>query len=212
MKIISEPSILAINNQESSIYVGKRQSIQVGATLDKNGNPIANIERIDIGLRLKVKPRITNDAKVMLDIVVEQEEANELSNTLQPISDKKEIITTVIVNNGENVILGGYIKNKSLNSVDKVPYFGEVPLLGTLFTHKSSMNDQVSLAIVLTPYIVTHEQSLMDLQEELKNLKVLQSLYYQNIIEKIQTNKVEYQQNTNNRFYSDIIDKIVDKN
>jgi general secretion pathway protein D len=73
IEIVSEPSILALNNQESSIYIGKRQSIQTSTSVDKNGNPIPHIERVDIGLLLKVKPRLTKNDKVMLDIVVEQE-------------------------------------------------------------------------------------------------------------------------------------------
>jgi len=210
LEIISEPSILAINNQESSIYVGKRRSIQISTTLDKNGNPIANIERLDIGLRLKVKPRVTNEQKVMLDIYVHQEESNSAENSLQPISDKKEIQTTAIVNSGENVILGGYIKNKTYNSVDKVPFLGDMPILGNLFKYNSDSSDKISLVIILTPYIVENDKDLIDLQQELSKLKMLEAKYSKELLDNLQVIEKE-KFSSNDSTYERIVDGIVDK-
>lgn len=188
LEIISEPSILALNNQESSIYVGKRQSVQTSTTLDKNGNPIPHIERTDIGLKLKVKPRVTNDLKVMLDIIVEQEETNSNENSLAPISDKKEIRTSAIVESGENVILGGYIQNKTYKVEDKIPLLGDIPAIGELFKHSSDNIDKKTLVVILTPYIVPKDKNLTILQDNLSKLKLLEKSYSTTLISKLEDN------------------------
>ncbi|MEJ5168123.1 MAG: secretin N-terminal domain-containing protein, partial [Arcobacteraceae bacterium] len=188
LEIISEPSILALNNQESSIYVGKRQSVQTSTTLDKNGNPIPHIERTDIGLKLKVKPRVTNDLKVMLDIIVEQEETNSNENSLAPISDKKEIRTSAIVESGENVILGGYIQNKTYKVEDKIPFWGDIPAIGELFKHSSDNIDKKTLVVILTPYIVPKDKNLTILQDNLSKLKLLEKSYSTTLISKLEDN------------------------
>lgn len=208
LEIISEPSILALNNQESSIYVGKRQSVQTSTTLDKNGNPIPHIERTDIGLKLKVKPRITNDLKVMLDIIVEQEEVNSSENSLAPVSDKKEIITSAIVESGENVILGGYIQNKTYKVDDKIPLLGDIPAIGELFKHKSDNTDKKSLVLILTPYIVPKGKNLTILQDNLSKLKLLEKNYSNNIVDKLENTKAS---ETKNSAYSDIVNALADK-
>ncbi len=208
LEIISEPSILALNNQESSIYVGKRQSIQTSTTLDKNGNPIPHIERTDIGLKLKVKPRITNDLKVMLDIIVEQEEANSSENSLAPVSDKKEIITSAIVESGENVILGGYIQNKTYKLNEKIPLLGNIPAIGELFKHKSNNTDKKSLVLILTPYIVPKDKNLTILQDNLSKLKLLEKNYSSNIVETLE-NKKELK--ADNSYYNNILNELMDK-
>ncbi|MCK9161480.1 MAG: type II secretion system protein GspD [Arcobacteraceae bacterium] len=207
IEIVSEPSILALNNQESSIYIGKRQSIQTSTSVDKNGNPIPHIERVDIGLLLKVKPRLTKNDKVMLDIVVEQEESNSKESTLYPMSDKKEILTSAIVENGENVILGGYIQNKEFIANEKIPFLGDIPAIGGLFRHKSDMIDKKSLVLILTPYIVPKDQNLTILQEQISRLKSLEKSYYDNIKQQL-LSPIDKNQNSSNKEYNQIISKL----
>ncbi len=134
LDIVSEPSILAINNKESSIYVGETISIKVSSSVTDGGTVKENFEREDVGLTLKVKPRISNETKVILDI----ETTLEGVKTTQTISgnadtSKKQIKTTAILNNGESVIIGGLIENKSEKTEQKVPVLGDVPLFGELF-------------------------------------------------------------------------------
>ncbi|WP_200415212.1 type II secretion system protein GspD [Arcobacter sp. FWKO B] len=205
LEIISEPSILALNNQESSIYVGKRQSIQTSTTTDKNGNPIPNMERVDIGLSLKVKPRITSDNKVMLDIKVQQEEASENGASLSPVSDKKEIQTTAIVQSGENVILGGYIKNKSNVIEDSVPFFSSLPIFGNLFKYNKDSKDKISLVVILTPHIVPSSKDLTYLQYELTKLKMLESKYSKDLLNKLEYKKEDKTLNITNDLYSEAL-------
>lgn len=189
LDVISEPSILALNNSEASIYVGKRQSILTSMSLDKNGNPVPSYERVDIGLKLAIKPRITSDNKVLLEITIIQEEtAPGLIDLLRPVSNKKEIKTTSLVSSGENIILGGYIQNKSQEVATKVPLFGDLPIFGNLFKHKQNVNDNISLVVILTPHIIPKSKDLAYIQNQLSKLKLLELEYKNSIIENLDTN------------------------
>jgi general secretion pathway protein D len=182
LDIVSEPSILCINNKESSIFIGVNKSIQVGTSTDKSGNATPKLERADIGLSLKVKPRISSKNKVILDISTKIEEVSSKQTNAQPDSDKKELQTTAIVNTGESVILGGYIKNKEQKIIDKVPFFGDIPVLGNLFKNRVRAKDKINLVIVVTPYIVPKTKDLTYIRNQLTQLKFLEEKYTKDTI------------------------------
>ncbi len=191
LDVVSEPSILCINNKESSIYVGETRSIQTGETTSSAGNTTSTYSREDIGLTLKVKPRISNGGKVTLDITTTLEDASETSTTNnQPDTSKKEIITTAIVNNGESVILGGLIKNKVESTEDKVPLLGDIPLLGVLFRNKNDLRDKINLVVVVTPYIVPKSKDLTYIREQLAQLKILENRFTKDLELRIEEQKL----------------------
>ncbi|MBN2782062.1 MAG: hypothetical protein JXQ66_02350, partial [Campylobacterales bacterium] len=192
LEIVSEPSILCINNKESSIYIGTTKSIQMGTSTDKNGNATPKLERADIGLTLKVKPRISNENKVILDISAKVEDVSNKQTNAQPDSNKKEITTTAIVNTGESVILGGYTKNKKQNIVDKVPFFGDIPVVGELFKNRVSGEDKINLVIVVTPYIVPQSKDLTYIRDQLTMLKMLEDKFSKDVILQLEKSKLEY--------------------
>jgi general secretion pathway protein D len=142
--IVSEPSLLCINNKQSSIYVGETRSIKTGTTTTTGGNTQDTYKREDIGLTLKVKPRISNGGKVLLEINTKLEDVGQTTTNGQPNTSKKDIETTAIVNNGESIILGGYIKAKKENTEDKVPLLGDIPILGNLFKNNREVNDKTT--------------------------------------------------------------------
>jgi len=172
--IISEPSILCINNKESSIYVGETKSIVTGTTSQTDGQSTSTYAREDIGLTLKVKPRISNSNKVTLELVTVLEDATQDGTG---DTSKKEVITTAIVNDGESVILGGYIKEKIETREDKVPFLGDIPLLGRLFSNNLETNDKINLVIIITPYIVPQSEDLTFIRNQLAQLKILEDKY-----------------------------------
>jgi len=176
LDLVSEPSLLCINNKESSIYVGETRSVSSGTTVGTTTT--TNYTREDIGLTLKVKPRISNGNKVTLDITATMEDVTETdSSSEQPNTNKKEVITTAIVTNGESVILGGLTKNKKESTEDKVPFFGDIPLIGGLFRNSSELNDKVNLVIIITPYIIPKSKDLTYIRNQLSELKLLEDIY-----------------------------------
>lgn len=187
--VISEPSILAINNKESSIYVGERRSIKTSVTGtgdDKN----TSFSREDIGLTLSVKPRISNDEKVILEIKTLLEGVISGENTDQPTTTKKEVKTSAIVTTGESVILGGLTQKKTTESVQKIPLLGDIPVLGQLFRNNVDENDKVSLVVILTPYIVSKSSDLSNLRNQLAELAKIEKKYLEKLKEKV-SNKNE---------------------
>jgi len=184
--IVSEPSLLCINNKESSIYVGETRSIKTGTTTSTGGVSSDVYKREDIGLTLKVKPRISTGNKVLLNIVTKLEDVGQTTTNGQPNTSKKELETTAIVNNGESIILGGYIKSKKEHTIDKVPFFGDIPLLGAMFRNTKEVNDKINLVIIITPYIVPKSKDLTYIRNKLAQLKLLEEKYTKDTILKLE--------------------------
>ncbi len=180
--ILSEPSILCTNNKEAEIYVGQTRSIltQAQQSTTGNANVINNYSREDIGLTLKVKPRLSSNNKVTLEVETTIEDVldNESPNVDRPTTTKRDVKTTAIVNNGETIILGGLIKNAGGKGVTKVPFLGDIPILGELlFTNTSDLSRETNVVIYLTPYIVRRSDELQKLKRYLDELEKVQRQY-----------------------------------
>ncbi len=192
LEIVSEPSILAINNKECSIYVGEKISIKTSSSETAAGNERTNFQREDVGLTLKVKPRISNEDKVTLEINTILE-AIKTTQTKSGNADtlKKEIKTTAILNNGESVIIGGLIENKLESTNQKVPILGDVPLFGELFKNEVSNNKKNNLVIIVTPYMVPKAKDITYVKNKLAILKNLENKYLEDSLLKIKESNLE---------------------
>ena len=180
--ILSEPSILCTNNKESEIYVGQTRSILTQAQQSTSGvsNVVNNYSREDIGLTLKVKPRLSSNNKVTLEVETQIEDVldNESPSADRPTTTKRKVKTNAIVNNGETIILGGLIKNAGGKGVQKVPFLGDIPVLGEMFfTHNSDLSRETNVVIYLTPYIVRRSDDLQKLKKMLAELEEVQGRY-----------------------------------
>jgi len=180
--ILSEPSILCTNNKESEIYVGQTRSILTAAQQSTTGlsNVVNNYAREDIGLTLRVKPRLSSNNKVTLEVETQIEDVleNESPSADRPTTTKRKVKTNAIVNNGETIILGGLIKNAGGKGVQKVPFLGDIPVLGEMFfTHNSDLSRETNVVIYLTPYIVRRSDDLQKLKKMLSELEEVQGRY-----------------------------------
>ncbi|WP_404319515.1 type II secretion system protein GspD [Malaciobacter canalis] len=177
LKIVSEPSILCINNKKSTIYVGQSISLQTSSTTTSGGNTSYSFERKDVGLKLEVKPRLkADDNKVRLYINTILEGVKNSTTNNQPDTTKKSVSTFAVVSNGESIILGGLVENRNENLNDEVPYFSSLPVIGNLFKHKNSSSKQSNLVIVITPYIIPKNKDITFIREELAKLEKLEEL------------------------------------
>ncbi|MCT7538045.1 type II secretion system protein GspD [Aliarcobacter butzleri] len=197
LDIVSEPSILAIDNKESSIYVGEKISVEISSTLTDGGLQRTNYEREDIGLTLKVKPRISSDTKLTLEIntLLEGIKSTSVSAGQNPDTLKKEIKTAAILNNGESVIIGGLIENKNEIIEQKVPILGDIPLFGELFKNDSKMNKKNNLVIIVTPYMIPKSKDITYIREQLSELKKLEDKYLQDSLSIIKDNSKKGKEN-----------------
>ena len=179
--VLSEPSVLCTNNEESELYVGETRSILTSSSSGTNKNDVIrnNWSREDIGLTLKVKPRLSSNNKVALkvDAIVEDVVPGTSTDSPRPTTTKRKVTTNAIVKNGETVILGGLIKSSGGKSVSKVPFLGDIPIIGRIFRDEGKSQNKVELVIYLTPYIVKRSEDLVKLRKFLNELENIQKKY-----------------------------------
>jgi len=188
-KSISNPSILCINNQQSSIYVGKTISVQTASTVGTTGLPTASYKREDIGLTLKIKPRVSSKDKVGLNVEVILENLQSPDSAGNPVTTKQEVKTQIILRSGEDILIGGLVRNYTVKSEEKVPFLGDIPWIGDwLFTYKKEDKVKDNLVVILTPYVIDKSEQLSALQKKLGDLENIQEKYNLEIINKMESN------------------------
>jgi general secretion pathway protein D len=188
--LLSEPSVLCTNNKESEIYIGQTRSILTSAQQSATGvsNVLNNYSREDIGLTLKVQPRLSSNNQVTLEIETVLEDIDPSTEQIadRPTTTKRKVKTNAIVKNGETIILGGLIKKVGGKAQSEVPFFGQLPVLGDLlFTHDSDVEREQNVVIYLTPYIVRKSADLQHLKRMLAELDEVQERYNHFVAENI---------------------------
>ena len=196
-KSVSNPSILCVNNKESSIYVGKTISVISGQVANNAGGVGAGItnsyKREDVGLTLKIKPRVSSKDKVTLDVQATLENViddGRNNATGQPVTSKQDVKTEAILRHGENIIIGGLVKSYKQRSKTKVPLLGDIPLIGEwLFSSSEESIENDNLVVILTPYVIDKSEQLSKLQEELGELSKMQEAYEEAVFKKLEEKK-----------------------
>ena len=196
LDVVSEPSILAVNNKESSIYVGEKISVQTSNSVTDGGTSRTNYQREDVGLTLKVKPRISSEEKVTLEIstLLEGIKSTKAGAGDNPDTLKKEIKTTAILNNGESVIIGGLIENKNETTKQKVPLLGDIPIMGSLFRNDSTTTSKKNLVVIVTPYMIPKAKDITYVRNQLSELKNLEDQYLEESLVKLKEDAVKKKQ------------------
>ncbi len=210
-KAVSNPSILCVNNKESSIYVGKTISIQSGTVTGVSAT--TSYKREDIGLTLKIKPRVSSVDKVTLDVeAILENIIDDGANTEggQPVTSKQEVKTQAILRHGESIIIGGLVKTYERNSQSKIPLLGDIPLIGKwLFSSNSLTIEEDNLIVLLTPYVIDKSEKLSQLQKELGVLSKIQKEYNEEVFKHIKETPLE---DTRLKESDDIFDIDVESN
>ena len=159
--LLATPSIVTLDNQEAEIIVGQNVPFVTGETSTTGGtavgvvNPFRTIERQDIGLSLKVKPQINEGDTITMTI--EQEVSNisgSATGAVDIVTNKRSIKTTVQLENGELLVLGGLIDDKVINSEQKVPILGDIPILGWLFRSSKLSKVKQNLLVFIRASII----------------------------------------------------------
>ncbi|MFK8075039.1 MAG: type II secretion system secretin GspD [Granulosicoccus sp.] len=155
--ILSTPTLVTMDNQEAEIVVGQNVPFVTGTQLSSaNNNPFQTIERQDIGISLKVKPQINEGDNIKMEI---EQEVSDVSNTAisgatDITTNKRSIKTTVLVEDGQTLVLGGLIDDQINDTREKVPFLGDVPLLGSLFRYRTTRKNKRNLMVFLHPTIL----------------------------------------------------------
>jgi general secretion pathway protein D len=155
--ILSTPSIVTLDNQEAEIIVGRNLPFVTGqftTSGNTSSNPFQTIERQDVGLTLKVTPQINEGDTVKLDIEQEVSDVIAISDSSGPTTRKRSIKTSVLVDDGEILVLGGLIEETVNDTISKVPLLGDIPLLGKLFQSRATNKSKQNLMVFMRPNIM----------------------------------------------------------
>ena len=160
--ILSTPTIVSLDNEEAEILVGSNVPFITGSqTLDGSSDPFQTIQREDIGITLKVKPRINNNNSVTLDIEQSVESISQSAvSTADIVTNKREIKTRVLIDNDEVLVLGGLMRDEVTDGENKVPILGSIPVLGNLFKSKSTTITKSNLMVFIHPRILNSSNSI----------------------------------------------------
>ena len=171
--ILSTPSAVVMDNEEASLLVGQEIPVTSGESLGSNNlTPFRTTTREEIGIKLEVKPQINEADSVALFIRQEVSSiaGSQLPNSSDLITNKREIETTVLADNGEILVLGGLISEDVQESVNKVPLLGDLPIIGALFRSSAMSVQEKNLMIFLRPTILRDSITTKDLSQEKFNL------------------------------------------
>ena len=163
--ILSTPTLLTLDNEEAKIIIGQNVPFVTGQYTNSaasaggaNGtvNPFQTVERKDVGLTLKVKPQISANGTIKLEIFqeVSSVQASSINSATGLITNKRSIQTNVLVEDGGIIVLGGLLQDEYSGNQEKVPLLGDIPLLGNLFKTESRSRKKTNLMVFLRPVVV----------------------------------------------------------
>ena len=160
--VLSTPNLLTLDNEEAKIVIGQNVPFVTGQFTNANSgsggtvNPFQTIERKDVGLTLRVKPQISENGTVRLQIFQEVStvQASSLNSPSGIITNKRSIESNVLVDDGAIVVLGGLLQDEYSGSQEKVPGLGDIPLFGNLFKAESRSRKKTNLMVFLRPVVV----------------------------------------------------------
>jgi general secretion pathway protein D len=169
VNILSTPHLLTMDNEEASIIVGEERPFLKSAvtnTASTDLNVTRTFDFKDLGITLKITPHISQGAMVKLNVFLQIKDFVAEAETGAVTSTKRETTTTVVVSDGETVVIGGLIRDNTRAAKTAVPCLGQIPVLGWLFKAKGNTGDKTNLLILLTPTIVRSTDRLRELTDE----------------------------------------------
>jgi general secretion pathway protein D len=172
VNVLSTPNILTSDNQKAEIMVGENVPFRTGQSQSAatGGTSIlTTIERKDVGISLKITPQITSEDNVRLEIYQEISSvvaSAAASSADGPTTSKRSANTTVVIKDRETMVIGGLIRDNLVQGENKVPFLGDIPLLGWLFKYKTTRVEKTNLMIFITPYIIKNEQDAAEITKK----------------------------------------------
>ncbi len=155
--VLATPSILTLDNEEAQIVVGREVPFVTGSftnTAAGATNPFSTVERKNVGLKLKVTPQINAGNEVFLRIEQEVSDVLPRGDAVDLQTSKRKIKTSVIVGDGNIIVLGGLLTERETEVISRVPGLGYLPILGGLFSSRQTKREKVNLMIFLRPVII----------------------------------------------------------
>jgi general secretion pathway protein D len=182
MKILSNMPLWTQNNQEATANIAKnipllKSTVSAGAGTARDY--IQNIDRVDVGIKLKVLPHVNPTGEILMKInpcieAIIDQSSGDLAFT--PTIAKREVTTTITVPDGDMVIISGLIREDNVSKIVKVPILGSIPLLGFFFRHTEEAVERTNLLIFVTPHATTNAVRRAELNNDITSRTVLESV------------------------------------
>lgn len=180
--VLSTPNLLTLDNEEAKIVIGQNVPFVTGQYTNTGSstntvNPFQTIERKDVGLTLRVRPTINENNTVKLQIYQEVSSiAAATVNALNgPTTNKRSIESTVQVDDGNVIVIGGLLQDEYSNSTEKIPLAGDIPIIGNLFKSENRSRKKTNLMVFLRPVVVrdgaTSDQLTYDRYDSIRSLQ-----------------------------------------
>jgi general secretion pathway protein D len=166
LDVLATPRVLGVNSREASVSFGKRVPTITNSRITPEGSILNVIEYSDVGISMKVEPRVNADGMVTMPIRVEVSDINQTESvpigtgTLAPTFTQSRADTTVTVRSGRTVVLGGLIRESLEEATTKIPLLGDVPWIGNVFRGNTTTKQKRELMIFLTPVVVFSQEEL----------------------------------------------------
>ncbi|MEJ6006365.1 type II secretion system secretin GspD [Paucibacter sp. AS339] len=162
--ILSTPNLVALDNEEAKIVIGQNVPFLTGSYSNTGGsgaiNPFQTIDRKDVGLTLRIRSQIGESGNVRMTVYQENSSVVEgKSSSAGPTTDKSSIETTVTVDDGQIIVLGGLMKDEYSDGEDKVPGLGSIPIIGSLFKSENRKRVKTNLMVFLRPVVMRNQAS-----------------------------------------------------
>lgn len=174
VNIVSSPSLMVLDNREAQLNVGDEVPIATRTSVstdDPDAPIVSEIEQRDTGVILNIKPRVSATGRVILNIRQEVSNviATDTSGIESPTIQERIVETTVAVDEGQSVVLGGLIRETRSVTRDKVPFLGDIPLLGVAFRSTSDQDRRTELLIVIRPRVIRNSSEAAEVAREYRD-------------------------------------------
>ncbi len=162
-KSLGSPKLLVINEQEARLQVGQHIGYQTAITTQTSTTQ--NVQFLDVGVVLRMRPRITHDGRVLLHVRPEVSDGKIDPDTKAPTSNTAELETDVMLNDNQGMIIGGLIKETDRTDQSKVPYLGNVRGIGFLFRRSTVTKERQEIIVALVPRIQPYDKQYHDFEQ-----------------------------------------------
>jgi general secretion pathway protein D len=167
--ILSTPFLTTLNNQAANLIVGQEIPVTSGEVLaNDNSNPFRTVTRQEVGIRLDVTPQINEGDQIRLQINQEVSSVEEaiVTTSTDFITNKRQIQTTVMAEDGEIIVLGGLIQQDERVTLNKVPLLGDIPVLGNLFKSEAKSLGKTNLMVFIRPTILRDSADIKSVTQQ----------------------------------------------
>ena len=201
LRTLATPKLLALEDQEAETIIGDRLGYNVTTTIDNVTT--TSTEFLESGVILKVRPSVDGQNRILLDIHPEVSTGS-VSDDGIPNQNTTEVTTTMLVESGKTVFIGGLIKRSEIKTREGVPVLGDIPGLGWMFSNRAISSINTELVVLITPYILDNESLALDIGK---------SAYVDEIAGELETQPIKIDEKMNSlKRFEDSLENIKDKN